>query len=82
MHAANVHLDLAIPNFGVQEMVVFPDAGAGSSARRAHVQNGYLHVSDAPGLGVDMDEAAAAKYPYQRAYLPMTRRADGSVMDW
>jgi mannonate dehydratase len=45
-------------------------------------KDGYLHVTDAPGLGTDIDEAAAAKYPYQRAYLPMSRRADGSVMDW
>ena len=37
---------------------------------------------DAPGLGVDVDEKAAAKYPYEARYLPTTRRADGSVMDW
>ena len=41
-----------------------------------------MNVTDAPGLGTDIDEKAAAKYPYKRSYLPMTRRADGSVHDW
>ena len=82
MHAANVHVDLAIPNFGVQEMVAFSDAVHEVLPGAPTFHNGYLNVSDAPGLGVDVNEKAAARYPYQRAYLPNTRRADGSVMDW
>ena len=31
------------------------------------------------GLGVDIDEVKAARYPYQRKYLPAIRRADGSM---
>ena len=81
-HAANVHVDVAIPNFGVQEMVFFSDAVHEVMPGAPTFSNGYLHVRDAPGLGVDIDEAAAARYPYSRAYLPMTRRADGAVMDW
>lgn len=81
-HAANVHLDLAIPNFGVQEMVFFPDAVNEVMPGAPTFHDGYLHVTDAPGLGTDINEEAAAKYPYDRAYLPMTRRADGSVHDW
>jgi mannonate dehydratase len=45
-------------------------------------QDGYLTVTDAPGLGTDVNEELAATYPYQRAYLPTTRRLDGSVHDW
>ena len=41
-----------------------------------------LHPGEAPGLGVDIDEDLAAKYPYQRAYLPVARRLDGSMHDW
>ena len=41
--------------------------------------DGYLLLSDAPGLGVDINEELAAKFPYQRKYLPATRRADGSM---
>ena len=62
-----------------------PPGREGSSNIRlvAHLPlGGYLHVTDAPGLGTDIDEALAAKYPYSRAYLPMSRRADGSVQDW
>ena len=81
-HAANVHLDLTLSNFGVQEMVFWPDQVHEVLPGAPTFKDGYLHVSDAPGLGTDIDEAAAAKYPYKRAYLPMSRRADGAVMDW
>jgi mannonate dehydratase len=81
-HAANVHLDCAIPNFGVQEMVFFPEAVHEVMPGAPEFRNGYLIPSELPGLGVDLNEDAAAKYPYERAYLPMVRRADGSVHDW
>lgn len=81
-HAANVHLDIVLPNFGVQEMVFFPEVVHEVLPGAPTFQNGYLHVPDAPGLGTDINEEAAAKYPYERAYLPMTRRADGAVHDW
>lgn len=81
-HAANVHLDCSIPNFGVQEMVFFSDAVNEVMPGAPEFRDGYLLPSDKPGLGVDLDEEAAAKYPYQRAYLPTVRRADGSVHDW
>ncbi|MCS6775388.1 MAG: D-galactonate dehydratase family protein [Chloroherpetonaceae bacterium] len=81
-HAANVHLDLALPNFGVQEMVFFPEIVQEVLPGAPVFRDGYLEVADMPGLGVDVNEDLAAKYPYQRAYLPMVRRADGSVHDW
>lgn len=82
VHAANVHLDLFVPNFGVQEMVFFSEQVRSVVTGGPEFRDGYLHVSDAPGLGTDVDEAAAARYPYRRAYLPTTRRLDGSVHDW
>lgn len=81
-HAANVHLDISIPNFGVQEMVFFPELVQEVIPGGPVYEDGRLFVSDAPGLGTDVDEAAAARYPYQRAYLPVCRRADGAVHDW
>ena len=81
-HAANVHLDMAIPNFGVQEMVAFSEQVQSVLPGGPTYADGYLHVTDAPGLGTDINEVEAAKYPYERAYLPTTRRADGSVHDW
>jgi mannonate dehydratase len=81
-HAANVHLDLAIPNFGVQEMVTFSDAVREVIPGGPTFADGYLTVADTPGLGCDINLEAAARHPYRRAYLPTTRRADGSVHDW
>jgi mannonate dehydratase len=81
-HAANVHVDIAIPNFGVQEMVFFPEAVHEVMPGAPEFRQGFLLASEVPGLGVDLDEVAAAKYPYSRAYLPMTRRSDGAMMDW
>ncbi len=82
LHAANVHLDLSVPNFGVQEMVFFSEPVREVIPGGPTFENGYLTVAGAPGLGTDVNEAAAAKYPYRRAYLPTTRRLDGSVHDW
>ena len=80
--AAALHFDLSIPNFGIQEYMrhtaetdaVFPHAYSFS--------DGLLHPGEAPGLGVDIDEAAAAKFPYRRAYLPVARLQDGTMHDW
>ena len=63
-------LDVAIPNFGVQEWVVHPKEVADVIHGGPTFADGYLHVSDTPGLGCDIDETAATRYPYRRAYLP------------
>ena len=44
--------------------------------------NGYLLMNDVPGIGCDINEEAAARYPYRRAYLPICRRDDGSLCAW
>jgi mannonate dehydratase len=80
--AAALHLDLAIHNFGIQE---YMHHGALTTEvfRQSHTfQDGYLHPGNEPGLGVDLDEAAATHFPYQPAYLPFNRLKDGTVHDW
>lgn len=80
--AAALHFDISVHNFGIQEYMphtgetdkVFPHSYA--------FQNGSMHPGDAPGLGVDIDEAEAARYPYQRAYLPINRKRDGTMHSW
>ena len=80
--AANIHLGLWAPNFGVQEYsgyteethAVFPHAFAQTG--------GVMHPGETPGLGVDIDEKLAAKYPYERAYLPVNRLEDGTMWNW
>ena len=81
-HSANVHVDVSIPNFGVQEMVQFPEIVQEVLSGAPEYRDGYLWPNESPGLGCDIDEEKAAQYPYQRAYLPTCRRADGSVHDW
>jgi mannonate dehydratase len=62
-HAANVHLDIAIPNFGIQESRVFTQAEQDVFPGCPELKDGYYHVSDRPGLGIDLDEKIAAKFP-------------------
>jgi len=80
-HAANAHLDLAIHNFGIQEAVQFNDATLEVFPGTPTMKNGYMHVNEAPGLGVDINEELARKYPLPEApgyWLPV-RRKDGTA---
>ena len=52
------------------------------STRRSRSPTAYLHPGDEPGLGVSLDVDEAGKYPYEQAYLPFNRLADGTVHDW
>jgi mannonate dehydratase len=45
-------------------------------------RKGFMYPGDAPGLGVDIREDIAAKFPYQRAYLPVNRKEDGTLFHW
>lgn len=80
--AAAVHLDLAIPNFGIQEHMRHEPLVDEVFLHAHSFRDGYLHPGEVPGLGVSIDEELAAKYPYERAYLPVNRLTDGAVFDW
>ncbi|WP_250527123.1 enolase C-terminal domain-like protein [Caballeronia sp. GAWG2-1] len=93
-HAANIHIDLASRNFGVQEW-------SGTEPPNFVIQNlkgpraalldvfpglpefrdGYVHANDKPGLGVDIDEKEAAKYPCEAdvTVWTQTRLMDGGL---
>lgn len=62
-HAANAHIDLAIWNFGIQESVNFSDTLKEIFPGAPYVENGYMYINEAPGLGVDVNEKLAAKFP-------------------
>jgi len=93
-HAANIHIDLASRNFGVQEwsgteppnfviqqlkgprealLDVFPGL--------PEFRKGYVYANDRPGLGVDINETEAAKYPCDSGVTTwtQTRLIDGSL---
>lgn len=83
-HAAQLHLSLAAPNFGVQEFhppgerlrEVFPGL--------LEVRDGALTPSARPGLGVGIDERAAARYPAEPHAFdgawPSVRDRDGAIV--
>ncbi len=80
--AAALHFDLSIHNFGIQEYMRHDDETDRVFPHHYRFADGFMHPGDAPGLGVDIDEAAAARHPYQRAYLPVSRKEDGTVHSW
>lgn len=63
-HAANVALDLACYNFGVQEYSSFNERTQEVFHGCPVMKNGYLYANEAPGWGIEVDEKQAAKYPY------------------
>jgi mannonate dehydratase len=79
---AALHFDLWVPNFGIQEYMrhtaetdaVFPHAYS--------FKDGELHPGEAPGHGVEIDEALAAAFPYRPAALPVNRLEDGTLFNW
>jgi mannonate dehydratase len=83
-HAANLHLDLACYNFGIQEEHWFRDETREVFPGTPEIHDGCMWPSDRPGLGVDLDEERAARYPFpDHPYAggwPTIRRADGSVV--
>jgi mannonate dehydratase len=80
--AAALHLDLAVHNFGIQEYMRHSERTLEVFRTSYRFDQGLLHPSDTPGLGVDLDVEAARHFPYQQAYLPISRLRDGTVHDW
>jgi mannonate dehydratase len=60
---ASYHVDLAIASFGIQEENHFPQLVHEMLPGTAQLRGGYLYGNDAPGLGIDINESLAAKYP-------------------
>ena len=77
-HAANVHLDVSVPNFGIQEFSGFDAVLEEVFPGCPQVQAGSLYPNDGAGLGIDIDETLAAKYPI---HPNMAQFKDG-VVDW
>ncbi|HEV2447359.1 MAG TPA: enolase C-terminal domain-like protein [Candidatus Sulfopaludibacter sp.] len=85
-HTANLHLDLASYNFGVQEGGVIRGVEAEIFKGCATFKDGYLWAGDAPGWGIEIDEKLAAKYPFREGRDGLNggwsdvRRLDGTVI--
>ena len=79
-HAANLHLDLWAPAFGIQEWYQPNDLDRAMFPGLPEVRDGYLYPNDLPGLGIDIDEALASEYPVVDGVeeWTQTRLPDGS----
>ena len=80
--SAALHFNLAINNFGIQEYMPHQPVVNEVFKTTYYFKKGYLYIDDSSGLGVDIDEEAAKKYPYQKAYLPVNRKTDGTMFNW
>ncbi|NBH16253.1 starvation-sensing protein RspA [Clostridiaceae bacterium] len=93
-HATNIHIDLAAPNFGVQEWSgIEPPNFVIQQLKGPHgallevfpglpeFKDGYVYANDKPGLGVDLNEKEAKKYPCENVVTTwtQTRRRDGAL---
>lgn len=80
--AAALHFGLAAHNVAIQEHMPHTAETDEVFPHHYSFRNGYMYPGDAPGLGVDLNEELAATHKYQRAYLPINRKLDGTLVDW
>jgi mannonate dehydratase len=80
--AAALHFNTAINNFGIQEYMPHQEIVNEVFKTNYKFEDGFLTIDDSPGTGVDIDEKAAARYPYVAARLPVNRKSDGTMFNW
>ncbi len=80
--AAALHVNLAINNFGIQELMPHQEIVHEVFKINYFYKDGYLYIDETPGLGVDIDETKATQFPYLRAFLPINRKTDGTLFHW
>jgi mannonate dehydratase len=89
-HCANVTLDVVCYNFGIQEWTFPNDHLQEVFDGYPVVKDGYVYANEKPGWGIEINEKAAAKYPFgtetgERKSLNggwgIVRRADGTVIN-
>jgi L-alanine-DL-glutamate epimerase-like enolase superfamily enzyme len=81
--AACLQLNLACPNFGVQEQPRKPGTTLTDVIPvQPEWEDGHLLPPKLPGLGIEFDREAAKKNPFQMMELPHLRRLDGSITNW
>lgn len=84
-HAAQLALELTSYNFGIHEGYVFPPETQEVFPGCPEVRNGYMYAQEKPGLGIDVNEKLAAKFPFPEGpnfdySWGTTRRRDGTVI--
>jgi mannonate dehydratase len=83
-HTAMAHLDINITNFGIQEYTPFNDAEKEIFPGVPEMKGGYYYLNDKPGWGIEVNEAAAKKYPFKHDALNggwgVIRLPDGQII--
>ncbi|WP_257657421.1 enolase C-terminal domain-like protein [Parapedobacter lycopersici] len=79
-HAANNAINAAVWNFGIQESQFFNERVHEVLPGTPVIENGYFQLSDKPGLGVDINEKEAAKYPIGTRSRWTIRKGDGTII--
>ncbi|MDD4032268.1 MAG: D-galactonate dehydratase family protein [Bacteroidales bacterium] len=80
--AAAIHFNKAINNFGLQEYMPHQEIVQEVFRINYQFEDGFLTIDNTPGIGVDIDEEKASKYPYSPASLPINRKMDGTMFYW
>jgi galactonate dehydratase len=84
-NAVALHFALSTPNFLIQEDMLSDVPWRWDVVKHGlKMENGYWSKTESPGLGIEVDEAAAAKHPFkQEAFATaVARAADGAILDW
>jgi len=82
-HAANGHIDMAVWNFGIQESPNISDKLREIFPGSPYLKDGYMYINEVPGLGVEVNEKLAAKYPLPDVQLnnwTQIRKNDGTII--
>jgi mannonate dehydratase len=80
--AAAIHFNMAVNNFGIQEYMPHQEIVNEVFRTNYRFNEGFLEIDDTPGIGVDIDEMAAGRFPYEMARLPVNRKKDGTMFNW
>jgi len=84
-NAVALHFALSTPNFLIQEDMLRDVPWRWDVVRSSlKTENGYWLPTQAPGLGIEVDEEQARKHPFQQEVMHSTtiRAQDGAVLDW
>ncbi len=84
-NAAALHFALSTPNFLIQEDMLTDVPWRFDVVKHSlRTEDGYWLPTDAPGLGIEVDEAAAKKHPFAQEVIHATtvRAHDGAILDW
>jgi galactonate dehydratase len=81
--AACLQIAAAVPNFALQEYPIGEDSPPKTDIVKSAVklENGFLIIPDAPGIGIELAEDAQEKHPYRMRWVGTRLNSDGSVMD-